>query len=350
MGMCSDPPAPPDMSGMSAASEYTADIARQNSIDQLDWAKDQDKMNRAFLEETLGYYKPIMQEQFRAGMEDRRRYEEVFLPWENDLIEEAASYDTQERREQKRGEAIQDVNQSFEAQRAQAERRLEGYGIDPSETRNQALDLGLRVEQAKAQAGAANAATAGVENMGRALRSDILNIGKGMPSQVAQSYGQVINAGQAGVSGGNQTTGASSAAMQGAGQGLNTALSGYNQSANITNMGYQNALSGWQAKQAQTAGIMSAVGGVGGSMMGAGGLASYIQHDGGEAGIDANPRSKASPPQGKEIRAILEEGEYIVPREVVALKGTEFFDKLVEKHAPHKAKNQAIPTKGSSNG
>jgi len=187
------------------------------------------------------------------------------------------------------------------------------------------------------------------EDKARAARADVINIGKGLPSQVAQSYGQVVNTGQAGVGGANQTTGTSSSAMTNAMGGFNTALSGYNQSANITNMGYQNEMAAFNAG----GGMADALGGLAGmgmSMTGAGGAFGAMgafAHDGGTAGVDGNPRSKATPAKGAEVPMVLEKGEYIVPREVVAIKGTEFFDKLVERHAPAKAANQAIPTRGS---
>lgn len=83
-----------------------------------------------------------------------------------------------------------------------------------------------------------------------------------------------------------------------------------------------------------------------GNFAGAGGAAAgnkAFAHDGGAIPEDVNPRSKTSPPTGPEIQAILEEGEYVIPKEVVQIKGTEFFDRMVGKYAPDKAANQAIP-------
>lgn len=331
MGMCSDPPPPPDLTESIAASKEIAEMQRQYQQDQLAWAKEQDAANRGTLNQVLGIQLPIMQETAANAREDRERYENVFQPLETNLVQEFQNYDTPARRQEERGRSIADVNKGFDAARRNALQRLESYGVDPSQTRNAALDLGTRVQQAAAQAGAATAADRATEQTGRALRAEAINIGKGMPSNVAASYGQSIQAGNAGIGNANQTTGASAGALtSGMGYG-GQALQGYGQAANIQNAGFQNQMQAYNAQQAQMTGALSAIGGVAGGAM--------AMADGGEM-YDSEP-GPIDYGEGDgtgiddQVPILASKEEYIIPADVVRAKGVEFFDKLVERyHTP----------------
>jgi hypothetical protein len=261
-------PKPPDYTDLIAGSKEVAQMNADAQRENLAWAREQDTKNRATLERVLGVQLPIMEEQFANAQEDRQRYEQTYLPIEQNLIQEFQNYGSPERMEQERGRAIADVNTSFDAQRRNALSRLESYGIDPSQTRNQALDLGMRIQQAASSAGAANAATQRVENTGRALRAEAINIGRGLPSQVAQSYGQSVAAGQAGVGGANQTTGTSSGAFTGSTAFGNAALSGYGSAGNLMNTGFQNGMDVANFNQAQTGMWLDVAGSLGGAAIG----------------------------------------------------------------------------------
>lgn len=317
-------PRPPDYTEI-----YNAqiDLGRENAQvarEQLAWGREQDAANRAILERVLGIQLPIMEEQFKNAQEDRQRYEQVFLPIEDKLISEFQNYGTPERFDKERGRAVADVNANFDAQRKNALARLESYGIDPSQTRNQALDIGMRTAQAAAQAGAADAATQRVENTGRALRAEAINIGRGLPSQVAGSYGQSIAAGQAGVGGAATTTGAGVGAIT-SGQGFEQlAQGGYAGAANTRNTQYQNQLSTAQYQQAGMGQILDVVGGLGGAAMG------FMQEGGIVSEKGALP---ISPLVGSTDRKpmMATPGEFVVPKDVVEWKGQEFFHKLTAK-------------------
>lgn len=350
---CSDPPPPPDMSAMAGASKEIALLQQKTAKEQLAWAREQDTMNRQTLDRVLGVQLPAMEEQADWARTDRARYEELFLPLEDQFIEEAQEYDSPERRAQMMGTAVSDVNQQFDAQRRNALQRLESYGVDPSQTRNAALDVGVRTAQAAAQAQAASGARNRVEDVGRAMRGDAINMGRGLPSQAAAGYGGANQMGNSAVSGSNQTTGTSTGALTSSATFSGQALQGIGQSANITNMGYQNEMSAFDAKSAQRAGMWGAVGGVAGMAM--------PMADGGDvdpegdaflpAGGQALPYSRDGqvPQMGMgdgsgiddAVPARLSEGEYVIPADVVKAKGTEFFDRIVEKYHTPAAEQRA---------
>ncbi len=350
---CSDPPPPPDLGPMSEASVEVAQMAQQTQQDQLAWAKEQDASNRELLQQVLGVQLPAMQAQFDIAQADRKRYEDFFRPFEDKFAKEAAEYDSPERRERERGAAIADVSSAFDAQRRNATQRLEGYGVDPSTVRNAALDIGVRTQQAMAQAGAATGATRRVEDIGRALQSDVINLGRGALSNAAGFYGQAVGAGgaaQQGAYGATQAgVGANQSAMGWGGQ----ALQGQGQGANIMSQGYGNQMQGYNAKQAQTAGLLQGIGGFAG--MAIPGMADGGEIEGVPTGPIAAQQQQGMPMPGgipfqqdgevygpgdgsgidDQVSARLSEGEFVIPADVVRKKGEEFFEKLIEQyHTP----------------
>lgn len=317
-------PRPPDYTEIYRSQ---LDLGRENAQvarEQLAFGREQDRLNREVLERVLGVQLPIMEEQFASAQEDRQRYEQVFLPIEDRLIEEFQNFGTPERFDKERGRAIADVNANFDSQRRNALARLESFGIDPSQTRNQALDISLRTAQAAIQASAADAATQRVENAGRALRAEAINIGRGLPSQVANSYAQAVGAGQAGVGGSAATTAAGVNAIT-SGQGFGQlAQSGFAGAGNTLNTSYQNQLARAQHQQAGAGLALDVVGALGGAAIG------RLQEGGQVTERGALP---ISPFVGSTDRKVLlaTPGEVVVPKDVAEWKGLEFFEKLKQK-------------------
>lgn len=341
-------PKAPDLTPYAEASKEMAEAQRVISEQQLAWAREQDTMNRQLFDEVWSVQRPIMEQQYQNAQADRARYEQVYQPLENNLIQEFQQYDTPERQDLERGRAIADVNSQFDAQRRNALQRLESFGVDPSQTRNAALDIGMRTQQAAVAAGAASGATRNVENTGRALRAEAINIGRGMPSQVAASYGQALAAGQAGVAGTNQTSATSGNLMGNPTSWGQMASSNYGQGANIMSQNYSNQLAGYNAQQQANSSMMSGIGSIAGMMM---------MRDGGDvpkyadAGMPGDPYTEKGAVMGPgdgtgiddQVPALLSSGEYVIPKDVVQQKGVEFFDKLVERyHTPAAQQRKAL--------
>lgn len=332
---CSDPPPPPDLGPAAEASMEIARMNQQTAREQLDWAKEQDANNQQLLQSVLDIQLPAMREQFEQASSDRERYNTLFKPMEDAFVKEAQEYDTPQRRAEAQARAISDVSTQFDAQRQNALQRLERYGVDPSQTRNAALDVGVRTAQAAASAGAAGAARQQVEGQGRQMRSQAINLGRGVLTGAGQFYGQSGGAGAQALQGGLATTGSG---IQGrtSSQGFsNLALQGFGQGANILTQGYGNEMDQYNAGVAQTTGMLQGIGSIAGAAMAIndGGViegeyevldpAGDVEGPGDGSGID------------DQIPAYLSDGEYVIPADVVQAKGEEFFDKLLEKfHMP----------------
>jgi hypothetical protein len=326
-------------------------MQRQTAQEQLAWAREQDTMNRDLLSQVLDIQLPAMREQFEQASADRDRYNEMFRPLEDAFVKEAQEYDTPERREREAGAAMADVGSAFDAQRRNALQRLEGYGVDPSTTRNAALDIGVRTAQAAAQAQAGTQATRRVEDTGRALRSDAINLGRGALSNAAGFYGQSVGAGSAAQGNALNTTQTGAGAVQSSLGFSGQALQGYGQGANIMSQGYGNQMQGWQAGQQQTAGMLQGVGSLAGMFMADGGEVEGIptgsivgQQNRGHPYADGGmPFAQDGDVQGPgdgsgiddRVPAMLSDGEFVIPADVVRKKGEEFFEKLIEQyHTP----------------
>lgn len=343
-------PDAPDMSAYAAASERAAELGYKTSQEQLAWAREMWGEQQALLEKVLGPQLDIMKQQYENGMKDRARYEQLYQPLEENLVAEFQSFDTPERRAQRAGQAQAQVRMAQEAQRNNALSRLESFGIDPSQTRSAALDRGVRAQEAAQVAAAGNVERQNVENTGRALRAEAINIGRGYPSQVAGSYGQTLQAGNSAMGNMNSTVGVGANTM---GTGLQwgaQGLAGTGQAANITSQGYQNKLAGWQAQGSP----WELVGQIGGAWAGSGfqfgkqrggAIAESLDEelamgDIGPAGPDdVVPAQLAS---GEAIR--LAPGEFILPREAVEFYGTDKLRKMVAKAR----EAQGIPEEGGA--
>jgi hypothetical protein len=339
MGGKSDPPPAPDYSALASASEKSANYAYELAKRQQDWAEKTYTENKGVsdlvIEQALGQLDKQTADADRA----RQRYQALFEPLEEQLAFDAESYASPERQEVEAGKAEADVAAQFNQARQAAQDRLESFGVDPSQTRAGALDLGTRVAEAAAQASAGNQARTQTENIGRALRSEAINVGRGYPGQIA---GAAAGAGAAGNQAANTglATTASGAQTMGTGMGWqgagNQAISGWG---NILNAGFNNQLDAWTAKQQNSSGwgdILGKVAGVGLGMAGFAEGGAIPDPDGTMVPPEASPSGGAIPDDipaqiDGEAPARINSGEFIVPQDVVKWMGEKGMQQVILK-------------------
>lgn len=202
--------------------------------------------------------------QMQWSAEDRQRYRDQFQPLEDRFVEEASTWDSQERQAERAAEAKADVLQNAAAQRAASQRQAASMGVNPASGRFQGLDRAGELQTALAAAGAQNQARDQVRKEGMAMRADAVNIGRGLPAQSAQAASLGLSAGNSALAGAQGAHGAFMGNTQIMGQGFQGAMSGNSSMANILNQQYQNQLQAWSANQQATAagigGIASAIG------------------------------------------------------------------------------------------
>lgn len=372
------PPKPPDLKPISDAqielgrqsmelareqmglSREQFDFFRRQSMDELGFAREQagvmlglqeralasgDRMN-AIGERVANSQIGLMDQAREFASRDRARWESTFVPLQDRFIDDAESYNTEARREMEAGRAMADVQRQMEAQRANADARLSSMGLDPSQFRSASIANMMGAQAAAAGALQGNNARRAVEDKGRALRADAINLGMGLPAQATQAIGVSSGAG----------ANASSAAAQGAGAmqggvgmaaGLSSgaanlrsgalgqmgALTGspmqwaqmgsgnmgqagnmFNNAGSTMTQNFSNQMSRYNAQQQQMTGMMSMAGGLMGMFAGGGGVPSMeemgmgIQRD-----VIDLPRDDYSN-VGKSVRKELQPGPEATPK------------------------------------
>ena len=342
MGGKNDAPDPPDYTQIAKASKESAQLSYKASQEQLAWAREKYASDKLIADKVIDSALQRQDVNDANAAKDRERYEGIYQPLEDQLAKEAEDYSNPERMEQNVAKAQADVAQQFDASRNRALQNLQSFGVDPSSLRSAALDRGANVQQAAAEAAAGNQSRQQDEAIGRALRSEAINVGRGYPGQIAGTYATALQSGNQGINSALATTASGVNSMgnpvqwQGAG---NQALGTWG---NALNSGFQNQLASWQADQNSSSGI--------GGLLGTGlGIAASFMEDGGKAGDVTAPGKvpeTASPTRGKaidDVPARLNVGEFVVPKDAVAWKGEEFFQNLIKKSRDDKAKAKAKP-------
>lgn len=245
--------------------------------------------------------------QMEYARKDRERYDNTLVPMQDAYIKEANEYDTHERREGEAARATVDIQRQAEAARANSDARLRSMGLDPSQMRSASLLDTQNVAMAAQQAGAANTARTNVEDRGRAMRADAMNVISGLPAQSLAGFNSAGAAGAGAIGAAGAGQGAALGAINaGAGVGgtamgfrsgalnnlaqltgsptqwasmggnmLGQSASTYGSAANTASQNFQNQMSSWDAgqKQAQQnfSNVMSIASMAGGMMMSEGG-------------------------------------------------------------------------------
>ena len=142
----------------------------------------------------------LLAEQGKASARSEDQWQSYLNTWkpiEQKFADTALNYDTAQRRETAADNAVSGVTTQFDRNRQDASRQLMASGVDPSTIA--ALDTASRIDQAKAEAGAANNARTDVEKTGLNLLAGATNLGRqvvntsGQQSQIATGTTQAAN-------------------------------------------------------------------------------------------------------------------------------------------------------------
>lgn len=241
----------------------------------LSFSKDAFKVSQQRQTELDALTKRVTEQQLAMGDQqlewarmDRDRYHQVFQPIEQEFIDEARRYGSKAHQAEAAAEAVGDVRTAAAAQRDEMMREQASLGVNPGSGRFRGVDRAARLDTALATAGAANRARTGARDKGLALRADVANMGRGLPTQSAQAAALGLGAGSgaAGLNfGANQQYLASTGIMN---QGFQGQMQGYAGMGSTLNSLYQNQLNAERLRQSSSSdmwgGIGSAIGLIGG--------------------------------------------------------------------------------------
>ena len=262
----SAPPAP-DYTPVAQADSAAAQQQYQLGQDQLQFSKDQFAKTWPYAQQYLESQTAATQAEQDAARNQQEFFDKTYKPIEQQFATEAANYNSPARANQNAGAAMADVANTFEQQRNTSLQQLESYGIDPSQTRFGALDLSSRIAQAASTAAAGTQSRLNTEATGLGMQGEAINVGRGYPSAIAQSYNTATNSGGSGISSANQTTQTATSGMTGSQGFFGLGNQAMGNQASAMNMGYNNALSGAQLATQQGSNTASGIGSLAGMGM-----------------------------------------------------------------------------------
>ena len=189
----------PNYGPLAAVLEKSSAWSYEMAQKQFAWAQKTYADNKKIGDQVVDFAFGQMDKLAAWADADRKRYEDIYQPLEEQQALRAQDYSTPERQEYEAGLAEAQVADEFERARQAAQDRLEQFGVDPSQMASGALDLGTRLAEASGQASAGNAARRATEMYGDQLMANAINTGKGYPQQVVGEAGAAGQFGQQGI-------------------------------------------------------------------------------------------------------------------------------------------------------
>ncbi|EIZ87145.1 virion-associated phage protein [Methylobacterium sp. GXF4] len=352
-------PAAPNYAPIIAAQTQAATSAQNLATQQQQWATGQYAADRANTDKVVATTLEQQGALNTNAAADRARYDTTYQPLEYEFIQNAQKYSDPTQINSRAAASAGDVSQQFDVARANAQRQLEAYGVDPTQTRAAALDLGTRTQEAAARASAMNVsrrqdAVTGQQMLGQAIQQGNTTANRGL-----QETQLGLQAGSSAVSNDLATT-ASGASTMGTGTQFtslaNGSLAG---AANTTNQQYSNRLDEYKANQASSSGLGSILGTVAGM-----GLKSYdsggrigtaiagLFDEGGTVPTDDEMHAgirvtrDMSPSGGAmtdDVPARLNAGEFVLPADTVRWVGEKHLQQLIRKSGEERSQAGAKP-------
>lgn len=261
-------PAAPDYTPIAQADENIANQQFQLGQQQLQWSQSQFNDVWPFAQDYLKQQDAASAAETATAKQQQQFYNTTYQPIETQFANQATSYNSPQRASQAAGNAEADVASSFDANRSAAQSNLESYGIDPSQTRFGALDLGTRISQAAATAAAGTQSHLNTEATGLALEGEAINVGRGYAGNVAGAYNTATNSGSSGINIANNTTATGSNTMTQAGTATGLGLNANAGATGALSTGFSNSLAGTQFNGNMAANTSAGIGSLVGGALG----------------------------------------------------------------------------------
>jgi hypothetical protein len=272
----SSTPAAPDYTPIANSDVQAAQIDAQTQAQQLAWAKQEFNTTNAEAQPILAAEANQQNAQTQIAQQQENVYNSTYLPIEQQFASQATNYDNADNANQQAGAADAQVATQFDASRASALSSLESYGIDPSQTRFAALDMGTQVQQAAATAAAGTQSRLNTQMEGLSLEGNAINTGRGYASNVAQSYAGALNAGNSAVQGGINESLSGNTLMGNPTSYGALSQSAYGGATNALNTGFNDELGADQLGEQESENFASGLGGLVGGALGVAKLSGAI--------------------------------------------------------------------------
>lgn len=249
----------------------------QTSAEYLQFAKEQFAVANARQDKQDAISNEVTNQQLGAARQaqgwatqDRARYENTFIPLQDEFIKTAQGWDSKERQDKLASEAKADVLNNAAQQRQSSQRQMSAMGVDPTSGRYAGIDRAGEMATGLAAAGAENTSRNQVRKEAVAMKGDAINLGSGLGVNPASSLGLGVQSAASayGTTAANNAQAVSNNNIMT--QGYQTRMQGLSSQASILNQQYGNQLNAWSAQQQASASNSSGMMGGIGSMAGMG--------------------------------------------------------------------------------
>lgn len=347
MGKKSKAPKGPDWKKLLEFAKEQAAQNQQMFDEYMDFSRQSYDDQQGIQKQILDVQLPAMREEAEMASMMRERYKTMGLPFEDEYLGKLRGWDSEQRRDERAGEVQAQVGQAAEAAREAELRRLEGYGIDPSQTRSAALDSRLRLQEAVAKAGAGNQQRRMVEQEGLQMGGQAVDMMRGYPTMGTQALGNASASGALALDsrmsidamrGGAYPTGSNIL-----GQGYNMMQGAYGTAGNLNQNDLQRHQQNIQNSPLAGLGRLAGIGF--GAIGAAGGMPNFFGYaeggptDGAKSMATPRPPSTGIPTDGALARVT--PGEFIIPDDVARWEGEKNLQKLINKAREDKMKTDA---------
>lgn len=179
------------------------------------------------------------------------QYDQTFMPVNARVAQDAMTWDSPENRELAAGRAITDTASAFNRMRGQMRGNFARFGMNPNNFQSQ--NYGLGIEQARAEASAANKARQDRELQGATMRTSAANLGRGILQDATSQSGLALT-------GANTTSGIAGQGMDVYNQGTNASLPWFTGSNNAFQGIYSNQMQQYNADMQRDAAKWAGIG------------------------------------------------------------------------------------------
>jgi hypothetical protein len=217
------------------------------------------------------------QKQNAIADEAYARYKEKGIPIQDELFKQAQTAGSEQEQQQQATQAIGDVQSQMAVAKANSQRTMQSYGVDPTSGVAQGTNNANEIMGAATGAAAATRARNAAIQLGWAKKMDAAGLAQGQFGNQASSTGLGLNAGAASLASGAAGIGATNALGASYAQGYGGSMQGWN---NVGQLGVQkynadvNAYSAQQANDPMKT-ILGAAAGVGTSYALGGGFGGF---------------------------------------------------------------------------
>ena len=259
------PPPPPNYAPMAASSDYAANLGYTAANNQLAFQQQVYNNNLPMVKQAqqamvaqANQQTAMSQQAQQIAADANQQYQTLGKPLEAQMATDAGNMGSVAQQNTAAGTAVSDVKQQSASTQASMQRNMASMGVNPNSGEFASMSNSNAINNAAMSAGAATNARTNAFNSGLQAKAAAASYFSGKNATSFNGINTATNAGNAGSAAmsGASTAGLAGAQLMNSGYGAQMSAAGLglqaaSNNANFANMGYSNAMSGFNAQQQQ---------------------------------------------------------------------------------------------------